>query len=803
MLKWSLRIASIALVLCLLALLATWLALRGSLPTLEGEVVLPGLAAETVVERDADGVVTITAASEADAMRALGYVHAQERYFEMDLLRRVSAGELSALFGPMAIERDRQNRVHRLRARLLEDLGPFLGDEEPVARAYQDGVNAGLAHLEVRPWPYLLLRARPEPWRLEDIGLAGYAMFFDLQGGRNTRELALIGLREHLPAPLYDLLAHDGTEWDAPLMGEPRGNPALPGPDEVDLRQLPAPEENGQLTYSEPAAPGSNNWAVAGALTADGRAILANDMHLGHRAPNLWFRVRLVYPDARAPGGRVDVSGVSLPGVPGIIVGSNGHVAWGFTNSYGDWLDWHRPSDSSEPGEITEFEERIEIKGGAPEMLVVRQHARGPLAEEGAAAGMALSWVAHQPGALNLRLLDMAHADGLDEALVLSSRGGIPAQNLLLADASGRIAWTVAGYLPQRQGEARPGERADPDGDAMDAAAACDPRRPSEAGNPCTLATPLPAHARPRIVDPEDHRLWTANARVADGEALAVIGDGGYALGARQKQIRDALFERERFTEADLLALQLDDRALFLQRWHALLQENAARQEDTALGELAAAARHWEGRASPEAVSYRLVRAWRMAVIDRIAKGLTAPARAALGDAFVMPDLPQLEGAAWELVTQRPEHLLPRRFESWDALFADAAASTVADLARRGPLSERTWGERNTARICHPLAAALPGLLRDNLCMPADPLHGDNHMPRVQGPSFGASQRMVVAPGREAEGHLHMPGGQSGHPLSPFWGSAHRDWVQGQASPFLPGATVHRLQLLPQEASIR
>src|SRR5699024_2945830 len=124
----------------------------------------------------------------------------------------------------------------------------------------------------------------------------------------------------HLPPALRTLLAHDGSDWVAPLMGNARGDAMLPGPDEVDLRRLPAPASEAPAALSDTGTPGSNNFAVAGALTADGRAIVANDMHLGLRAPNVWFRARLRYPEAGAPGGRVDVSGFTLPGLPALIV---------------------------------------------------------------------------------------------------------------------------------------------------------------------------------------------------------------------------------------------------------------------------------------------------------------------------------------------------------------------------------------------------------------------------------------------------------------------------------------------------
>jgi penicillin amidase len=162
-----------------------------------------------------------------------------------------------------------------------------------------------------------------------------------------------------------------------------------------------------------------------------------------------------------------------------------------------------------------------------------------------------------------------------------------------------------------------------------------------------------------------------------------------------------------------------------------------------------------------------------------------------------MPDLPQLEGVAWPMVTQLPPNLLPRRFATWDALFEDAAKQVHDDLGKNGPLANSRWGERNIAAICHPLARALPGLFNRWLCMPPDELPGDAYMPRVAAPDFGASERMVVSPGHEADGIIEMPGGQSGNPLSPFWGAGHEAWVRGEPTPFLPGATTHTLHLLP------
>ncbi|MCP5466872.1 MAG: penicillin acylase family protein [Sinobacteraceae bacterium] len=780
-----------------LLLLSAWLLLRGSLPQLDGESSLPGLTAPATIQRDALGVVSIDAANATDLARALGYVHAQERFFEMDLMRRSAAGELAELFGPVALPLDQQRRAHRMRARIGAHTDSFAGEHRAELQAYADGVNAGLAALPIRPWPYLLLRQPPRRWQIADSALVGLAMYFDLQDSRNARELALWKLQPLLPPALFALLVRDGTTWDAPLSGSPRGDAALPGADEVDLRTLPMPGPTMPARFVEPLEPGSNNWAVAGALTADGRAIVANDMHLGLRVPNLWFRARLRYIEPGAPPGDIDIAGFTLPGLPAVIVGSNRRVAWGFTNGYTDNADWLAlPKD--DPG-IVEYHERIRVAGQPAVDLTVRESAWGPILAEHGGQVLALRWTAQLPGAVRFDFAALAQARDLDQAFAVADRAGMPAQNFIVADAGGRIGWRLIGARPQRD---------------------------QGCGDPSTVLTghckpwSIEGAAAPELIDPATHRLWTANNRVVDGDALRALGDGGYVLGARARQIREALFARDRFDEGDLLALQLDDRALFLERWWQFLQ--SLRERGPALATLATAARDWEGRATPDAVSYRIVRAWRLAVRARIAGGLLAPARVALGDDFEPPVLPQLEGVLWPLLQQRPAHLLPRRHtcaarmpsttpsaaagpataacedaSGWDRLLEEAAREVRDGLGEQGPLEQRRWGERNTARICHPLAAILPPPLRRALCMPTDELAGDVAMPRVASPDFGASQRMVVSPGHEDDGIAHMPGGQSGHPLSPFWGAGHEAWVKGEPTPFLPGQTMHRLRLTP------
>lgn len=781
---WFIR-AAMAMPLMLALLFGIgYLLLRGSLAQLDGEAELPGLSAAVELQRDALGSVTVTASNRTDAYHALGFAHAQERFFEMDLTRRAAAGELSALLGAAPLALDRQRRVHRLRARSVAALSTLDSTSRALLSAYTRGVNAGLDALQVRPWPYLLLRSEPDPWREEDSLLTVYAMFFDLQDSANRRELALHRLRRHLPAALVDALGADGSEWDAPLQGEPRA-PI----DATTLAGLVTPW-NGASWASveavETVSPGSNNFAVSGALTRHGHAIVADDMHLGLRAPNIWFRARLHFADPEAREGQVDVTGLSLPGVPGIVVGSNGHVAWGFTNSYGDWFDWVRVDwedrealryrTAEGVSEATRHTEHIAVHGGEPESLEIIETRWGPvLHNEPDGSSLALSWAAHHTGSANFGLTGLETATDLDTALDVANRSGMPHQNVVAGDRSGRIGWTISGRLPNRVG-------------------GCDPSRPLTPLLGCEWQGWLDPAQAPRLVDPGNGRLWSANSRVADGEDLAKIGDGGYDLGARQRQIRDWMAEREQFSEADLLALQLDDRALFLQRWWQLLREVV--ETTPALAELELATREWQGRATPDSVSYRLTREFRSEVARATLDVLLAPAREAEGDALVLPRLGQFEALLWPLV-HAPSPLLEADASGRNLLQRSALAISESLGKQAGGLAARSWAEANTPRIAHPVAAALPGFLARYLQMPEQALPGDSNLPRVQARAFGASQRMVVAPGREAEGVMHMPGGQSGHPLSPFWGAGHADWAAGTPASFLPGEAVARLVLSP------
>ena len=375
----------------------------------------------------------------------------------------------------------------------------------------------------------------------------------------------------------------------------------------------------------------------------------------------------------------------------------------------------------------------------------------------------------------------MERADTVFEALDIANTIAMPPQNFVTGDAQGNIGWTIAGSIPRKS--------------------SFDPMLPADWSEEHGWQGWYEPEEYPRVVNPDSGRIWTANSRVVDGDALGIIGDGGYDLGARARQIRDGLFAKDLLDPEDMLAIQYDDRAIFLAPWRDLLLDvldDATVADDPALAEYRALAENWVPRAAPESVGYRLVRAFRLEVENRVFHALMAPVRAAYGEDVNLRLSNQFEGALWSLVTAQPEHMLPAGYDNWQAFLLAAVRENLRyfDEEFDGPLSARTWGERNTASIRHPLSGSIP-LVGEYLDMPADPLNGDLDMPKAQGPTFGASQRYAVSPGDEKSGIMHMPTGQTAHPLSPFFGRGHEDWVRGEPNPFLPGEPVHTLTLTP------
>jgi penicillin amidase len=782
-----LRLFGAAAFTVLVVFLVAWLAVRASLPELDGVFPVAGLQANATIERDAGGVPTITANNRAELAFATGFAHGQDRFFQMDLIRRQAAGELSEIIGSAAVNSDKRYRFHRFRYRAMQALAGLTAQETELLESYAKGVNAGLDSLGARPFEYFLLSVEPTAWRPEDSVLVVYAMFVQLNDSRARRDVQRGLAHRVLPAEVYAWMYPQGTPWDAPLMGEARPVLPIPAADVYSVRDVhdepPTPSETGK-----PPLDGSNNWAVSGALTRTGRAMVSNDMHLGLSTPNIYYRARLVVNGDK----KRDVTGVSLPGSPFVVAGSNGNVAWGFTNSYGDWSDavllrpgstpdTYRTPDGDKPFIL--HSELINVKGEEAVKFLVRETVWGPVLDDidYPDGEIAVSWIAHHLDGVNLRLVDLEATRSVAAALDVANSVAMPPQNFVAGDADGNIAWTIIGKIPRKTSF-----------NAM---------LPADWSEGHGWQGWLAADEYPRIVNPGSGRIWSANARVADAEALAIIGDGGYDLGARAKQIRDGLLARDQFEPADMLAIQYDDRALFLDRWRLLLLETLNKEtieSDAKLAEYRRLVEAWVPRAAPDSVGYRLVRAFRLEVQSRIFHALMGPVRAAYEGDVSLRLSNQFEAPLWSLVTEQPPHLLPGEFDSWRDFLVESVNANIAYFSANydGPLANRSWGERNTALIQHPLSRAVP-ILSGLLDMPREPVSGDANLPKAQSPNFGASERFSVSPGDEANGLMHMPTGQSGHPLSDFYRSGHDDWVRGRPTPFLPGETRYTLTLTP------
>ena len=785
--RWLRRILAGLLLLVGLIALVLWLALRGSLAQLDGERSVAGLSAPVEAQRDARGYLTISADNRLDVARALGFVHAQERFFQMDLMRRNAAGELSALVGAKAVPLDKLRRMHRFRHRAEAAVAAQPADERALLDAYVAGVNAGIAALATRPPEYLLLRQQPKPWQLADTLLVAYGMYLDLQGSQGRDDVAMGVLHGAVPADWYAFLYQHSADWQAALDDSRISAVPLPAsalPESLRAARVACSD----CSLQDSRDLGSNNFAVAAAHGAQGRAIVADDMHLGLRSPGTWFKARMKWKDA---AGSHDIAGVTLPGAPLVVVGSNGRVAWGFTNTTSDWADvvtlqlnaggtHYLVGGVEKP--LRRTVERIEVAGEPPVDHTVLESEWGPVMPQRAAVGQAhvLRWVAHDAEGMNLRLKHMETAANVDDAVRIAAGAGMPAQNLLVADASGRIAWTVIGAIPRRVG----GEDIDRPQDWSDG-------RPRWQGY-------LTAAEQPRLVDPADGRLWTANARMLGGEAMKVLGDGGWDLGARGMQIRDSLHAQQTFDETGLHAIQLDHRALFLQRWRALLLERVLTSEFVSahgLAQYRAEVEKSADAARPNAVGYLLVRAFREEALKQIFAPLASLMEAhglKLRDLKLVPETP-----GWTLIQAARPDTLPAAFKSWRELLQRAVLDSRTRLiTKHGSLAAATWGADNATGVRHPLSQAVPALSRW-LDQTSQGMAGDAHMPRVHNHGHGQSERMVVSPGHEEKGILVIPGGQSGHLLSPFYRADHAAWLAGEPLPFLPGQAQYRLVLRP------
>jgi penicillin amidase len=756
-----------------------WL-LRSSLPSLDGTRTVVGISEPVEIARDERGVPVIRAASVNDAAFGTGFVHAQDRFSRMDILRRIASGELAALGGASLVDFDIQLRSARMSEaadRLMADASE---DQRALLEAYAAGVNAGLQALGARVPEHLLRGIAPRPWEARDCALAYLAMTYQLSRfGDVDRQLDV--MHRALPEALVEFLTPTRTRFDAPMLPDSAAvpaRPAIPGPDVVNLRAQPTRVGERSSTFRPILAPGSNNWAVGSTRTRDGRAILANDMHLGLQVPGTWYHLQLDIGDRRFVG-------VSFPGAPGIVVGSNGDVAWGFTNVGGDFIDTvivetlpddptrYRVPGGSEP--FREIIETIEVRGGDAVEHTLRMTRWGAVTgEDDLGRPLVQVWTGTQPGRMNLAIFDLPNARSLEELIDAARAWKGPPQNIAMASSDGRVAWVLAGDLPRRVG--------------------IDGRRASSWASAGTgWFGALPDDLRPRMVDPDSDLIFSANNRTMGAPEASIIARN-WGLGARAARIAQVLQTSDAIDERAMLALQLDSTAPLHQAYTEVLGPLLPR-DDSEFAALLESIDSWDGTANADQRGFLTIEVLRQELVTLTLDPLVEPCLE------MDPDFSyfwqQRDEVVLRLLEEQPLHLLSPEFASWADLVRRACEQTVRTLDQRyGGISTR-WGEANRAAIEHPIAR-LAGPLGERFHMPRHEQGGHWYTVRVSGRSFGASQRLVVSPGREEDGILHLPGGQSGHFLSPHYADGHAAWRDGDPTPLLAGPAVHTLRLVPK-----
>ena len=745
--------------LFVVVLLATGLVygvLNLSLPALDGRGKSDAISQSVKIERDTLGLAVIHAENRLDAAYAIGFAHGQDRFFQMDLLRRNAAGELSELFGKAAVGLDKKMRFHQLRKRSQIAVAQLPAKDKALLKAYANGVNEGHAQVGFDSFEYLLTGAEAKPWQSEDSLLIIFSMYLDLQTATFERDKTLIEIEDLYGKAMVDFITQ-------PSLYQAALDNSLLAPYNGGIPNL----KDAQWAMTEIAERkelGSNNWAVTGQLTETGAAMLSDDMHLSFAVPIIWYRAQLNYP---LNGEMQQITGVSLPGAPAIVVGTNNKIAWGFTNGYLDTADWIALESKEKTWQI---DEPILLNDGSIENYALTMSEYGPVKEINGKP-YALSWVAHHEYAVDMELLKLEQASTVDDALALAAEVGIPVQNLMVVDDQGNAAWKNMGAVPARK----------------------EPHQLAVAEQAYPAAWHENETLRPFVKNPDSGRLWTGNSRVVSAEDDQRFGNGAYAMGARSAQIRDRLFEKQQFNEQDFYDLQHDNEARFLTAWHKLLVNqlsNAGDKYALYLKEL----NNWQACACSDSIGYTLVKRYRSEVINGLFSPLENKLKAL--NSSLKPVKRDLEPAVWQLIEAQPEAWLNPEYANWNQQMLAAFDRVITKLTEQYGNNPHSWewGKVNELVIEHPFAKQIP-VLKSLLNMPTAPGFGDTFMPSVQGRSFGASQRFIVQPGHLDKAIMAIPGGQSGHPLSEFYRAGFNDYVSNGLTPLLPQEIAHSITI--------
>jgi len=794
-LRWLLAV--VALLILAFVAIAGWIYLieRRELPQVDGTIVLNGLSGPVSVIRDKLGVPHIRAASYDDLFFGQGFVTAQDRLWQMDVSRRYSAGELAELLGPNLVKHDRQQRYLQIRAACERAVAILDLQQRQILEAYARGVNAFVERSRDRlPLEFKLLHYTPSPWRVEDSLLIGANMDqmlntqFDLE---LKREKVIRHLNAQEVADLYP-----ETSWrDLPpaQQAKPTLEEAQPHdqkPDEED------DEEEGARTHTsavlapfapsrcEMCVPGSNNWVVSGDHTASGKPLLSNDMHLDHSIPDIWYEAHLSKDD----GQEYDVAGVTLPGLPFVIVGHNRRIAWGFTNLGPDVQDLFieqfnaagqvaTPRGWQDPKRVHEI---IRVKGKLDDAFDVIVTRHGPIITptiKGESRQLALQWTIYDSSTLGIPFLEVNSARNWQEFRAAFSRFGGPSQNVVYADIDGHIGYQATGKIPIRAL-----------GDGLL------PQSGADGAHDWTGYVPF--DQLPSVYDPSSGILATANGRITPNGYPHLLANVWWAP-YRTARIVHLLREGDQFKPSDMLTIQTDitaDLERFFCNRFVYAIDHAAKASPR-VHQAAEIMRGWDGRmeknSAAASISY-----WSRRDLMKL---LLKPK---LGDDLINYDWGLSAPALESIITHRLPRWLPSGYASYNDVLVAAVQETVDSQRAPRDLSHWTWGNELPVEVQHPVLGSIPILSRFS----GTGLHsqsGSGTTVKQIGATFGPSERMTVDFSNLDHSTLNIVIGQSGHLLSPHYKDQFAAWYGDTTFQFpftdtaVSAAAEHHLTLQP------
>ncbi len=763
--------------------------LRRTQPRLDGTLQLAGLHGNVSIVRDGIGVPHIHAGDRRDLYVAEGYAMAQDRLWQMDLMRRLAEGRLAEIFGQPAVATDESTRILGLKRAAQRDASHLQPDEREVLEAFSTGVNLYILEKGTSlPIEFRLLHYRPELWKPVDTLAIAAQMDRTLTTSYKT-EMEYAKFLRRLGPQTADELFPNHSPWDVvPGQRVSAAAPQAPvearqGSEAVRVARSGANGGFSVAPFSRPS-PGSNNWVLSGAHSMTGRPILANDPHLDYQIPVLWWTA-----DLSAPG--MHVAGVALTGAPAIVVGHNEHMAWGVTNTGADVQDLVRVQIHGQnvltPGgwqPLRQVRETIKIRNQAAETITVQVTPMGPVVAKDEEGPLALRWLIDEPGALQVAHVFVAIDRAANWTQFEQALAGYPgpAQNFVYADVDGHIGFQCAGWIPAR----KPGSRF----------------LPVPAGQPAAVGNGnIPFSQLPHVFDPPGGLLITANGRITPDDYPYVIS---YEWDApnRTRRIHQLLSSRPRWNPEDMRAIQMDitseqdydfARALRDAASHEAAQGRVPPPE---LRHALDLLNQFSGRMRRNDVAPTLVVKTREELLRRV---LTARMGGDLADQYVWREAPVVEQA---ILAERPRDWLPPEWRSrgWDALLVDCLRAVVRQEQKHdGP---QRWGTHEVLDVHHPVFTHIP-LLRSFADLGPVEMSGSPLTVKQTTPRLGPSMRFVADLSDWDQSTLTLLSGESGQIFNVHYRDQFRPWLRGEGLPlWFSQAAVrvhakHDLELTP------